>query len=128
MAADPFAQRLGSDPVPSREGDRRRRVSLGLLHAVVDEQEERLDTHVGDVARLGHQADERLRPYQFGEDLGVDPKGVGELPGVRISYKENGDGEERLIASAQDLMTALDMPRQRAAANDGLLITVSTAL
>jgi len=65
---------------------------------------------------------------QFGEDLGVDPKGVGELPGVRISYKENGDGEERLIASAQDLMTALDMPRQRAAANDGLLITVSTAL
>jgi hypothetical protein len=63
---------------------------------------------------------------QFGEDLGLDPKGApGDLPGCRISCKEGGDGEERLISSPHELMAALDMPRPRAAVHDGILLTVS---
>jgi len=63
---------------------------------------------------------------QFGEDLGLDPKGApGDLPGCRISYREVEGGEERLISSAHELTAALDMPRPRAAVHDGILLTVS---
>jgi len=39
---------------------------------------------------------------QFGEDLGLDPKAAPtDLPGCRITCREGGEGEERLISSPQ---------------------------
>ena len=63
---------------------------------------------------------------QFGEDLGLDPKAPPtDLPGCRITCREGGEGEERLITSPQELMATLDLPRPRAAVHDGILLTVS---
>jgi hypothetical protein len=62
---------------------------------------------------------------QFGELLGLDPRGaLGGLPGCRISFRVEGGGEY-LISSARDLTAVLDMPRPRTASHDGVLLTVS---
>jgi len=86
----------------------------------------RLDVENDVKASRGYDMLLAMIRIQFGEDLGLDPKGApGYLPGCRISCREGGDGEERLISSALELTAALDMPRPRAAVHDGILLTVS---
>mmetsp|Transcript_43277 Transcript_43277/g.102962 ORF Transcript_43277/g.102962 Transcript_43277/m.102962 type:complete len:423 (-) Transcript_43277:14-1282(-) len=86
----------------------------------------RLDVENDVKASRGYDMLLAMIRIQFGEDLGLDPKGApGDLPGCRISYREVEGGEERLISSAHELTAALDMPRPRAAVHDGILLTVS---